>query len=313
MELNQIKYILEIYKTGSISKASHNLYVSQPYLSACLRKFEESIGFCIFERHNKGVSPTTEGKQVLQDLLSLYGNYQFIKQKYHRDHSTLQTISISARRSSYIAFAISEAINEIQDQYDSLSVRFIECTNNQVIEDISNGNADLGIIRFFDENKEYFDTQLKARHISAKTIMTMPRKVLMAKSHPLADQESILKSSLVDYPEIIHGDFETDNMSLTHEKLRLTHASKKLIQVYERASLLDLVSSIEGSYAWTNATHPSILNNYNLVEKTVQYEKSISYDYIIYKEKYPHLTLLNLIEEKIQKVVTSMHLNHESK
>lgn len=115
MELNHIKYILEIYKTGSISKASNNLYVSQPYLSAYLRKFGDAIGFCIFERHNRGVSTTKEGQKLIQDLEMLHNTYLRIEQKHKLDQDALQSLSISAKRSSYIAFAIAEMINEIQE------------------------------------------------------------------------------------------------------------------------------------------------------------------------------------------------------
>ena len=306
MDINHIKYILKIYKTGSINKASNNLYVSQPYLSACLRKFEDAIGFCIFERHNRGVSTTKEGQKLIQDLEMLHNTYLRIEQKHKLDQDALQSLSISARRSSYIAFAIAEMINEIQEKYDHLSVRFTECTNNEVIEDISNGNADIGIIRFFAENKDHFDMQLKARYIQSKQIMSTRRVVLMSKFHPLSNKDVILKSHLSGYTEIIHGDFEADNYSLTNDKIRTLNSSKKLIQVFERASLLDLVSTVNGSYCWTTATHPKILDYYSLVEKNVKTVQSTSIDYIIFKEKYQNSQLLDFTEEKVRKAIENM-------
>ena len=44
------KYIYEVYREKSFSKAAQNLYISQPSLSARIKKAEETIGFPIFDR-----------------------------------------------------------------------------------------------------------------------------------------------------------------------------------------------------------------------------------------------------------------------
>ena len=45
MKLEQISYILEIAKQGSIGKAAKKLYMSQPNLSMSIRMLEEELGF----------------------------------------------------------------------------------------------------------------------------------------------------------------------------------------------------------------------------------------------------------------------------
>lgn len=50
MKIEQIQYILEIYKTGSISKAAQNFYMSRPNLSNSIRNLENEVGFDILER-----------------------------------------------------------------------------------------------------------------------------------------------------------------------------------------------------------------------------------------------------------------------
>ena len=44
MKIEHLKYALEVEKTGLISKAAENLYLSQPYLSKAIRELEENIG-----------------------------------------------------------------------------------------------------------------------------------------------------------------------------------------------------------------------------------------------------------------------------
>ena len=44
------KYIYEVYREKSFSKAAQNLYISQPSLSARVKKVEKEIGFPLFDR-----------------------------------------------------------------------------------------------------------------------------------------------------------------------------------------------------------------------------------------------------------------------
>ncbi|MGF3114067.1 LysR family transcriptional regulator [Facklamia sp. P12945] len=303
MDIHHIQYILEIAKTGSISKASQNLFVSQPYLSSILKRFEESIGFTIFDRTHKGVQLTNDGQQVLNDLEKLDALYQSIETKYLTPTNYFSSLSISARRSSYIAFAIAKMINRLQEEHHNLSIKFSETTNLQVIEDVNSGNADIGIIRFYTENKEHFENQLKARYIEWKQLSSFPRVVLISQQHPLAKKEHLALKDLEPFTEIIHGDFEWDDYTEAYLWQKKINSSKKLIQVYERGSLLDFIATIKGSYTWTTATYPTILEKYNLIEKSVLPSHSECLDYIIYKAKLEKSVILKLVEEKIDETI----------
>ena len=65
MNINQLKYVLQIAGSSSMREASTKLYVSQPALSASIRELEEELGILIFERTNKGISLTAEGRDFL--------------------------------------------------------------------------------------------------------------------------------------------------------------------------------------------------------------------------------------------------------
>ncbi len=65
MNINQLKYVLETAASSSMREASANLYVSQPALSASIRDLENELGILIFERTNKGISLTDEGREFL--------------------------------------------------------------------------------------------------------------------------------------------------------------------------------------------------------------------------------------------------------
>lgn len=62
MTITQILYVLETARQHNVSKAAENLYVSQPALSAQIKKLEEELGCELFRREHQGVSLTAAGR-----------------------------------------------------------------------------------------------------------------------------------------------------------------------------------------------------------------------------------------------------------
>lgn len=66
MTFGQLQYILEIYRTGSVTKAAENLFVSRPGVSLSLRNLEAELGYPIFVRTQQGLIPSPQGELVLE-------------------------------------------------------------------------------------------------------------------------------------------------------------------------------------------------------------------------------------------------------
>ncbi|MFQ7158495.1 MAG: LysR family transcriptional regulator [Ruthenibacterium sp.] len=62
MNLQQLKYAVEIARVGSISKAAKNLYMGQPNLSKSIKELEAELGQTLFSRRRAGCSPPAPGK-----------------------------------------------------------------------------------------------------------------------------------------------------------------------------------------------------------------------------------------------------------
>ena len=61
MTLKQIVYFLKIAETGSLTKASHILHMSQPPLSYQLKLLEDELGVTLFIRDARNLHITNEG------------------------------------------------------------------------------------------------------------------------------------------------------------------------------------------------------------------------------------------------------------
>ncbi len=75
MDLYQIRYFLAIAETGSFTRAAERLFVTQPSLSAGIRKLEKELGISLFERGGRKVLLTAAGeffKTKAQNILAEY-------------------------------------------------------------------------------------------------------------------------------------------------------------------------------------------------------------------------------------------------
>jgi DNA-binding transcriptional LysR family regulator len=50
MMILQVLYVLETAQRGNVSKAAENLFISQPSLSAQIKRLEEELGYELFHR-----------------------------------------------------------------------------------------------------------------------------------------------------------------------------------------------------------------------------------------------------------------------
>lgn len=79
MTPRQLKYFIEIARSGSVSRASAQLRIAQPALSQHVAALEKELGVALLERHAKGVRPTAEGQRLLDRAASILAQLDGLK------------------------------------------------------------------------------------------------------------------------------------------------------------------------------------------------------------------------------------------
>lgn len=65
MDIYLLRYFLAVVETGSFTRAADRAYVTQPTLSAGIKKLEQQLGHTLFERSNRRVFLTDAGTRFL--------------------------------------------------------------------------------------------------------------------------------------------------------------------------------------------------------------------------------------------------------
>ena len=66
MRIENLQYVLEVTRAGSISAAAKKLWIGQTTLSAAIQTVEKELGMELFVRTAKGIIPTPKGKDAIR-------------------------------------------------------------------------------------------------------------------------------------------------------------------------------------------------------------------------------------------------------
>lgn len=85
MTLQQLKYIVTVAQTGTITEAAGKLYISQPSLTNAIHELEKEMNITIFNRTNKGISVSKEGEEFLSYARQILDQAAILEDKYKGD------------------------------------------------------------------------------------------------------------------------------------------------------------------------------------------------------------------------------------
>ena len=80
MTVQQLKYIVTVAETGSITEAAKQLFISQPSLSNA--EIEKEIGIAIFLRSHAGITLTKEGMEFLGYARQVIQQMELLEDRY---------------------------------------------------------------------------------------------------------------------------------------------------------------------------------------------------------------------------------------
>lgn len=146
MNLREMEYLVAIADLNNFSRASEHCNVSQPTLSAQIKKLEELLGVKIFERNNKHVMVTEEGAEIIKAARRILQEVRAIKDIAESAHDPLSgkfRIGAFPTISTYI---FPKIVPEIKKIMPNLRLMLIEEKTASLIEKLHNGEIDAALI-----------------------------------------------------------------------------------------------------------------------------------------------------------------------
>ncbi len=144
-------YIYAVYKERSFSLAAKKFFVSQPALSAIVKKVEKSIGITIFDRSTSPITLTAAGKIYIKSIEEM----QAVKKRLDEELSDLRGLKtgklVVSGENFVSSFIMPEVIMTFSEKYDGIRVELVESNSPDLRQLLLSDEVDLLIAHDFDK------------------------------------------------------------------------------------------------------------------------------------------------------------------
>lgn len=178
MEYTQLKYFQTVARLGNISKASKELYVTQPNLSKSIARLEQELGMPLFE-HRKG-------KIVLNDYGRIFlSSVSASFLELDKGVRTIQHLHEANQNFLLIGSSINDFLPDMLKDFSTLhpeiGIRQIECSLKDIAQHLYNGSIEIAIT-----SKKIKDDNLEFELLGKKEYV-----ILIGKEHALNSRKSV--------------------------------------------------------------------------------------------------------------------------
>ena len=125
MTLQQLKYVVTVAETGTITEAANRLYISQPSLTNAIRELEKEMKITIFLRTNKGIILSKEGEDFLGYARQVLEQAAILEDKYKGTSGGKKKFCVSTQHYSFAVNAFVDLI-KIRQQHIPPKIELIK-------------------------------------------------------------------------------------------------------------------------------------------------------------------------------------------
>lgn len=179
--LRQLEAFVAVARTLSFSEAARRVHLSQPALSAAIRKLEDGVGAQLFDRTTRRVELTSVGRELLQVVERLFEDFdaalqsvrEFVEGKRGR-------LAIVASPTLAAAF-LPEVIARFEAAHPRVALHVHDALSDVAIEMVRSGLADVALAPV-----KVDDTELTHRELFKDSLVLLCRA-----DHPLAARRTV--------------------------------------------------------------------------------------------------------------------------
>lgn len=194
--LREMSYVYAVYQERSFRRAAQKLYISQPALSAMVKKAEQEIGTPIFDRSTNPVTLTPAGQYYIEQVEKVLRIQDEMAAYFHIASASSQCHLRLGGSSFFLSYIYPPVIHRFRERFPDLNVLWLELRNTELtaklleeaidffleVDDLQNDQ--LGRLRWGEEriilavpaewpvNKQLSDCRLTAEDIHERRHLT---------------------------------------------------------------------------------------------------------------------------------------------
>lgn len=186
MDIQHLKYFVEVAKQKNFTKASQILLVSQPSISKMIKSLEDELDVTLLDRSERKIELTDAGVIVYEQALKIL---QSVEDVYFSVNELVQvkkgTIKLGLMPTTGVIL-FPKLLAGFKKDYPQIDIQMVEYNAKQLKQKVEQGNIDLGIT-VLPVNPQLYETI---------PLLSEELVVLVDNEHWLVNNESVCLSDL---------------------------------------------------------------------------------------------------------------------
>ena len=263
MTLQQLRYLVMVAECGSITEAAEQLFIAQPSLTSAIRSIEEEMGVTAFSRSNTGVEVTRDGEVLLSYARQILEQSDLMTEHFKGEGYQKPHFSVSCQHYSFAVNAFVDVIRKYDA--DSYSFTLRETQTYEIIEDVSLGRSEIGILYLSEDNEAVLKKLIQKSDLKFEELFVAKPHVFLSNRHPLAGKDILTVADLQPYPYLVFEQGKHNSFYFSEEFLSMLELPKN-IMVRDRATLFNLLIGLNG-FTVCSGVLDAELNGENITAK----------------------------------------------
>ena len=276
MKLQQLRYIIQVAESGSLTAAAEKLFIAQPSLSKAVSDLEREMDITIFTRSRTGVVPTEDGMRCLSRARQVVEQADLLEGEYKGAERIRRVFGISTQHYAFVVNAFVSLVRTYdRDRYE-FSLR--ETSTAGIIDDVRLERSELGVRYRCDFNGSVISNVVKSADLHFEPLFCAKPHVFVSRESPLAQKSRLTLADLAPYPRLSY-DQGIRNSLYFAEELHIAEAVDKSIVVTDRATLFNLIIGLDG-YTISSGILSEDLNGSQIVAVPLESDEHMELGYV---------------------------------
>lgn len=205
MNIEQLKYIVVIARTGSLKQAADELHLTLPALSQSIKSLESELNITLFHRSRRGSVPTEEGHKLIEKAKYVLLAYQdFIDEA----EAYTNTMSGEIRVATYPGpmGILVEVISKLKMDYPDIKTAVYENSTEAIIKKVQDGEVDVGLITYNEKEEHKYRTLIFNKLLDGHMVAAINKNSQLTKYSQITE-EMLKGQPIILYDDIYISDF----------------------------------------------------------------------------------------------------------
>ena len=147
IDLDLYRVFYTVAKCGSLTKASEELYISQPAVSQAIKHLETQLGGKLFNRVSRGMELTeTGGRQIFEIVERAIKLLDSAESKFKESKNIATGVLRISAADTVVTHYLMRYIKKFHELYPNVVITFKDCTTKDTLERIKSHKADIGLV-----------------------------------------------------------------------------------------------------------------------------------------------------------------------